>query len=699
MKEVIDEALSHLDCAIQWRLLDDYPKRDYTTQFNESTFHFFSRLCETWGISYFFEHSDGKHRLVLTDYMGGYRPNASQAYQTVLFHTPDARLDEEYIHAFVPSDRLTSGIFTTRDFDYTRPRADLTVSREDALEDNGRAQHEVYEWHSPRSGQSHYVQPKAGPAGASNVPLDEGQYLARIRMEQLHCNGYRAHGSGHLKGMQPGHSFRLHGHPRDAANTDYLLLNTTLSIREVGQATQLPDNPAAQRHEVSLDFEVYPLRGAGGYRPANKTPVPRMAGVESAMVVGPANQEIWTDHLGRIKVQFHWDRLGTQNQNSSCWVRVASPWAGNQLGGVQLPRIGQEVLVDFIGGNPDLPICTGRVHNQNNLPPWELPGQHALSGFRSRELTRDGGNAAGGRSNHLVMDDSAGKIQAQLKSDHLDSQLSLGYITRIEDKQGRKDERGQGFELRTDGHGAVRSAKGLLITTEARNNAQSHLTDIAETLQRLTEARELLEQIAGAAQHHQAQDSNASQSDVAKAVKIQNDAIRGNGQEQSEFTQPHLVLASPVGIASATPQSTHIASGEHTQLATGRHLSITTGGSWFASVVDKFALFVQKAGMKLVAASGKVSVEAHSNEIEVIANKVLTVISQADWVDIKGKKGVRLHGAHCMLEVSDQTQFFTSSPVLFHGSLETIEAQSRPQASLKPPPNTFKADRINPFSS
>lgn len=641
VKEVIDESLSGLNYSIEWRLIDTYPKRDYTTQFNESTFHFVSRLCETWGISYFFEHSEGKHRLIFTDYMGGYRPNASEAYQTVLFHTPNAKIDEEYIHAFVPANKLTSGIFTTRDFDYTRPRADLTVTQEDPIKDAGHNQHEVYEWHNPSSGHNHYVQPKAGPNQATNVPLDEGQFLARIRMEQLHCKAYRAYGSGHLKGMQPGHSFKLSGHPRNTANIDYLILSTKLTIREVAQETQSPGNPNAQRHEVEVDFDVYPLRGAGGYRPASKTPVPKMYGMESAIVVGPENQDLWTDNLGRIKIQFHWDRLGKNDQNSCCWVRVSSPWAGNQLGGVHIPRMGQEVLIGFISGNPDLPICTGRVHNQSNLHPWQLPSQQALSGFRSRELTPGGGNAAGGRSNHLVMDDSEGKIQTQLKSDHLHSQLSLGYITRIEDNQGRKDERGQGFALETGGHGAIRAGKGMLISTDARDKAQGHIKEIQEPLRRLTNARDQTEQYADYAQQLDAQDKNGDQSDVATAIKDQNDALKGDG-EQGELTAPHLLLSSPAGIESTTPHSTHIASGEHTALTTGGHVSFSIGKRFLANAKNGIRFLAHYAGIKLIAAAGIIEIKALTDAINLIAKLDISMTSTTGKIRIYSPKAIEI---------------------------------------------------------
>lgn len=704
VKEIIDEALSGFGYAIEWRLIDTYPKCDYTTQFNESTFQFVARLCETWGISYFFEHSDGEHRLIFTDYMGGYRPNSSEAYQTVLFHTPNAKIDEEYIHAFVPANKLASGIFTTRDFDYTRPRADLTVAKEDPIQDASHSQHEVYEWHSPHSGHSHYAQPEAGPNRATNVPLDAGQYLARIRMEQLHCAGYRAHGSGHLRGMQPGHSFKLKEHPRAAANIAYLILNTTLTIREVAQETQNPGNPHAQRHEVQVDFEVYPLKEAGDYRPATKTPVPKMYGVESAIVVGPDKQDLWTDNLGRIKVQFHWDRLGKNDQNSSCWVRVSSPWAGNQLGGVHIPRMGQEVLISFISGNPDLPICTGSVHNQSNLPAWQLPSQQALSGYRSRELKPDGGNAAGGRSNHLVMDDSEGKIQAQLKSDHLHSQLSLGYITRIENNQGRKDERGEGFALETGGHGALRAGRGMLISTELRDKAVSHIKDIDESIQRLTEARGLAEQAMQLAEHHHAQDSEASQSDVTKELKQQNDEIKGSGK-QGEFTQPHIVLSSPVGIASTTPENTHISSGKHNQLTSGGHTSISAQQSIFASALKGIRLFAHKLGMRLIAAHGDIDLQAQNGDVHVFAKDTVIVKCKTFIVEADDEILHKVNGTYQRMNGTNITDGMRGVRKINAASLSVPGPDSLPLAPTKMPtsdiciPCLFKTALSGNFSA
>ncbi|MFZ3289447.1 MAG: type VI secretion system tip protein TssI/VgrG, partial [Telluria sp.] len=407
----------------------------------------------------------------------------------------------------------------------------------------------------------------------------------------------------------------------------------------------------------------------------NSEPCPD-PGIQSAIVVGPSGSDIYTDGYGRVKVQFHWDRVGKYDEQSSPWIRVMTPAAGHQFGTIRLPRVKEEVVIQFLDGNIDHPIITGAVYNQDHMPPWKLPEQKALAGARSRELA-----AGAGRSNHLVLDDTNGKIQAQLRSDHQHSQVSLGHVSRIEDTTGRKDERGEGWELATNAWGVARAHRGMLLTTEARPNAASHIKSMDETVQRLAAAHDQHKAQADVALDHGAQESG-QQAAVADIVKAQNDAIKGAGGADGGFPElsaPHLVLASPAGIETTTAQSTHIASAEHTVLTSGRNLSITTGDSLLASISHTFRLFVHKAGMKLIAAAGKVTIRAKTDDIEAIANKVLSLISESDWVDVRGKKGVRLHGAASMVEISDKVQFFTSAPTLFHGNLETLAPKNRPQ--------------------
>ncbi len=642
--QILDELLSDYTFPVDKRLIETYPERDYQVQYNESDFEFFERLCQEVGVSYFFRHSEGKHHLVLIDNMGAYKKNDSTAYQEVEYHAPGWKVDAEYVSSFVPHHHLTSGRYTSREYDYTRPRADLSQSRKDPRS-TGRADGEVYQWHEASAAGSHYAQPRAGSAEA-NDPHGEGDQLALLRMEALRTHGARARASGNLRGMVPGCSFELQKHPRRKANAEYLILDTRFLIEDVAQDSQIGDAAPdrKQQWKVEVDFTAHPM--IEPLRPIPSRAKPFTRGPQSALVVGPTGQNIWTDELGRIKVQFPWDRIGQKNQHSTCWIRMSSPWAGNQLGGIQLPRIGQEVIIDFIGGDPDLPICTGRAYNQANLPPWALPGQQALSGFRSRELADEGGNSAAGRSNHFAMDDTAGKIQVQLKSDHQHSQLSLGHITRIEDNAGRKDDRGEGFELRTDGHGVLRAQNGMLITTEARGNAVRHAKDMGETVQRLTLSREQHENLAEAAQQAKAQDDGADQSDVASALKTQNDVIRGLHSADSgtfpELQEPHLVLASPAGVEVTTSGSTHIASEEHIALTSGKHLSLSTMGSLLASAKEAIRLFAFNAGMRLVAANADIDITALKNSLNLLAK--LNITLTANKITITAKEEVQING-------------------------------------------------------
>jgi type VI secretion system secreted protein VgrG len=676
--EILDELLAGYAFPVDKRLFETYPTRDYQTQFNESDFAFFSRLCQEWGISYHFEHSQGKHRLVLCDAMAAYGQADSAAYREVEYHAPGWKLDAEYIHSFVPASRLTSGRYATSDYDYTRPRADLNAGRKDPRP-TGQADGEVYQWHSQVGG-SHCAQPQAGSAGAgggagANNPQEESRHLTLLRMQALRTHGNRAQASGNLRAMVPGCTFRLARHPREKANTEYLVLDTRFLIEDIGENSQTKEaSDRKQQWRVEVDFTAHPATEP--LRPALTQPKPVCEGPQIALVVGPEGQNLWTDAYGRIKVQFPWDRRGRNNQHSTCWLRVSSPWAGNQLGGMHLPRIGQEVIVSFIGGDPDLPLCSGRVHNQNNRPSWALPDESALSGFRSRELTSEGGNAAMGRSNHLILDDTEGSIQAQLRSDHRHSQLSLGSITRIEDNAGRKDPRGEGFELRTDGHGVVRARDGLLISSEARGNAANHAKDMGETVARLKTAQDQHDALAEAAQVHKAQDKGVDQDEVQQALAAQNDAIKGRGGPFPELDKPHVVLASPAGIEASTPASIHLHAGKHAAFTSQGHTSLSAARRWLASAADGIRAFTHKKGIQFTASEDPIELQAHKDELVLIAHKDLVMKSVEGQLHITAKKKVVIIGGGSYTEWSAQG--------ITHGTAGTWQEHAALHAQVGP---------------
>lgn len=220
--------------------------------------------------------------------------------------------------------------------------------------------------------------------------------IARIRMEAIRSRGLRCFGAGNLRAVVPGCTVNVAGHPQRAANRAYVVLGATLALEDVGGASG-----EAQRWHCRVEFECHPAQEV--FRPALDIAWPVVAGPQSATVVGPDGSVTWPDQYGRVRVQFPWDRFNRM----SCWVRVATPWAGSQFGQVSIPRVGSEVLVMFLdGGDPDKPIVMGAVPNSLNMPPWQLPDQHALTGIRSREQDGSG-------SGHLVFDDTNGQIQTQ----------------------------------------------------------------------------------------------------------------------------------------------------------------------------------------------------------------------------------------------------------------------------------------------
>ncbi|WP_296229151.1 type VI secretion system Vgr family protein [Ralstonia sp. UBA689] len=620
--EILDTLLADYIFPVELRLdVARYPRREYQVQYGESDFEFFQRLTQEWGIAWHIAHRGGKHRLVLTDSNSAFAPFASTAYHNIRWQPSADRIDEEHLHAFELHDRVVSGQWTSSDYDFVKPTADLTVRASDPL-DTAHADAEVREWPGDHS------QPATG-----NDPWAEGNQIARLRMEALRQHGRRASGAGNVRAMVPGRTFKLTHFLQDEANREYLILGTQLLIEDVPEASG-----GSQPWRCEVAFTAQPSNEL--FRPERTQPKPRTTGPQTATVVGPAGEETWTDAFGRVRLQFHWDRIGQRDANSTCWVRAASPWQGERFGAIQIPRIGQEVIVDFLNGDPDCPIITGRVPNRDNMPQWPLPAQHALSGFVSKELH-------GGRTNTFVQDDTEGQIQTQLQSDHRSSWLSLGFITRVLRGQGRKDKRGEGFELRTDAQGVVRAGGGMLVTTELRQNAQAHHKDLGETVQRLTVARDQQETFAELAQEHEAQEPG-DQAEVARTIQAQNDDIRGKGSANPEtgsfpeLSAPHLVLASPAGIEATTPKSMHLATGEHLALTSTGHASLAVGQKLLASVSRGVRVFIQSLGWRLVAFSGDIDLRALQNSVNLLAK--LNVTATANRITISAKEALVISG-------------------------------------------------------
>jgi len=618
----------------EWRVVgEDLPFTD-ACQFDETDHNYLSRRWEAAGLLYWYEHTETGHQLVIAN--DSTRAPAIDGDSAVRFHAAGGQAEEDAIDLWTPVREIAPSSVALSGFDFKNPLPSSLIVP--TLGQQGNV---------PKIESYEYV----GAYGFKD--FNDGDNFGKLRMEEMEAACRYFEGEGNNRRLAPGRYFQLTDHfnhgPYTAngkpGNDEFLVL----TVHHIANNNYLPKNNAepTYRNTFTCMRKNVPWRPGRNFN-SNST---KILAPQTATVVGPTGPDsIYTDEYGRVRVQFHWDRLGNKDESSSAWLRVASPWAGAELGAASIPRVGSEVIVQWLDGNPDRPIITGSVFNERNMPPWSVPTQQSLMGLRSRELAPERGNSAGGRSNHLVLDDTNGKIQAQLKSDHRCSQLSLGHIGRIDDTTGRKDDRGEGFELATEAKGVLRAGQGMLVTTELRRQAAGHTTDMGETQARLRDGAALHRQLADDAIAHGAQKEDGDQQAASEAHRTQNDALRGEGN-QNEFAAPHLVLSSPAGIAASTPHSTHLHSGEHVTATAGGHLSLAAGKSLFASVAEKISFFVSKAGMKLFAARGKIDIQAQSDDIDIIADRVLKLISAKDRIEITAAKEILLNAGGSYIRI------------------------------------------------
>jgi type VI secretion system secreted protein VgrG len=349
---------------------------EYCVQYRETALDFVTRLMEQFGIYYYFKHSDGNHTLVLAD-----DPNSHVALPKAipyLLNQAEYRGVEDHVWDCAADMNLQSGAYTMRDYNFTIPAADLTGKLVmEGGHPNGTL--EVYDY----------------PAWYKNK--SDGQKLAAVRMQDLAARRQVFSGVSNARGIYAGCKFTISGYTESSMNREYLVIAATTSF---SLAEGLADTGGDLTDTYRCVFQAIP--GDTVFRLPPLTPRPTVHGPQTAKVVGASGEEITTDSYGRVKVKFYWDRSPGQDENSSCWIRVSQLWAGNNWGAMFIPRIGQEVIVDFIEGNPDRPIITGRVYNANQGAPYTLPDNATRSTIMSNS------SKGGGGSNELRFEDKAG---------------------------------------------------------------------------------------------------------------------------------------------------------------------------------------------------------------------------------------------------------------------------------------------------
>jgi type VI secretion system secreted protein VgrG len=364
-------------------LNEEYKTREYCVQYRESDFDFLSRLMEEEGIFYFFEHEEGKHTLVLGDSFSAYSEIEGNDGSDVPYRSPgEAAVELEHVSEWHVLHELQTTKVALDDFDFKKPRVDLlkqsTITREHALTD-----YEAFDY------------------PGLYFEAADGEALAKVRVEELQSKYKRLAGTSDHRAMSPGFLFNLVQYPRAGEDGQYVLLKTEITV-ESAEVQQL-EGGTENRFEVK--FVAQP--GQDPFRPARSNRKPVVHGPQTALVVGKSGEEIWTDKYGRVKLQFHWDREGKSDENSSCWVRVSQAWAGSNWGSIHIPRIGQEVVVSFLEGDPDRPLITGRVYNEDMMPPYSLPDNQSQSGMISRSTK----NGTAELFNEIRFEDKTGEEQ------------------------------------------------------------------------------------------------------------------------------------------------------------------------------------------------------------------------------------------------------------------------------------------------
>ena len=710
-----------------------YPQRSLTTQYQESDLAFAERLMHDEGLFYFFEHSGapnnaslGSHTLVIADHNRAFKPTAQS---TVDFTQPGAVMKADSIDRWRFTSRLSTNAIELGSWDYRTLRqrqATIAAAQSDAPLLSSRDAPGVYAWPN----------------------REQAQRIARNQIEALEAAQQVHTAAGTVRSFAPGTTFTIHGHAmldeldHDDARTFAIVRTVHLMHNNLGAdvlssiAKLLGKGVVAQA--AADEPGMRPARPSGEDRPLYRNridaipaskpyrssgtdthgrllhPRPSVHGQQTAIVVGPPGATIHTDRDHRIKVQFHWQRgdashsralhphpdghTGAPGDDSAgTWVRVATPLAGANWGSHMVPRVGQEVLIDFLDGDIDRPVVIGSLyngrgqpdaqHNQfahgagiatGNAAPW-FPGESGgnahpavLSGIKTQAMqsSQDGSGAY----SQLVFDDTAGKsrlaLQRHAKAHDGMAELNLGQL-RHQSDNALLSPAGFGAELKTAHSAAVRAGQGLLLSSDAHNGGSGSQLDAREALAQIEVSLQLQTDLAKQAQTHNAKLKNEPEpaelialKQMGHSVEVVNAVDGGEQGKVAAFSEPHLQLSSPAGIVASTPADVILSAGTTGSIGAGQDINFAAQGGSSTLVVGGISLFTygkasnetkpnQEVGLKLHAASGKVSSQSQSGTTALVADKTVTVASVNKSVAISApKKHVLLtaQGAYIKLE-------------------------------------------------
>ena len=607
--EILRRRLKERRIDADFQLSRPHAFREYAVQFRESDLLHVSRLASEEGIAYYFD-ANRQSRLTFTDAIHT-APNlpGHDDIGTVLYQpNPGGDGREPRLWHFGLRRQLSPTRVVQRDRYFINPQYQHE-HRSDARD--GVGEYERFDY------------PGRYKADAVGKPFTQTKLLG------LRNEATLATLEGDDARLWPGLSFMLADHPTEAFNRHYRIV----SMHHAGtQAVSQEDESATADQGTHYSYTATAVPGDYDWKPAPLAR-PVMDGPQIADVVGPPGEQIFPDEYGRVKVWFSWDRAAPQ-ENSSCWIRVARGWAGRGYGEVLTPRVGNEVLVSFVDGDCDQPLITGSAHSALNPPPYPLPAHKTVTTLRSDEHKGSG-------HNELLIDDTTGELKVQLKSTHAATQLNLGELRHPRDHEGRGEARGEGYELRTDASGALRAAKGMLITAYERTAAAKGQLDRSELLDfvgGLTQLAAALLDNANA--HHALPADHAARNTLVEALHLlgagANDR-KGEGQPR-----PILAMTAPDGVVMATPQNVLIGAGSAIENVAHRDHSTTAGERVLITAGSGIGQFAENGGIRHIAHQGDMLLQAQVDNIRIQADQSVEISASEKRIQIAAKQELQL---------------------------------------------------------
>jgi type VI secretion system secreted protein VgrG len=648
-----------------WRVKSDYPRREFTMQYKESDAAFLRRLWKRRGLAWFFQPTASKgandapsHTLVLFDDAGSLVQNAAGS---VRYHRDDGTESADSITAWHAVRALMPGSVTRQSWDYKTAKMMRATSSN--YGDQGALGNQL-------------------AAGLNDSLIDvqhagddaaDYDSLAKLRMLHHEFNAKCIRGEGGLRDACPGQWMAVTGHAgidsHPASEREFVITelrvyaenNLPKTLHERANRLFALNRWSTQGDATAVAGLAQASKERDGRYTAQFTCVRRGIPIvpsfdprvdlprtedQTVVVIGPDGESVYCDELGRVRVRFPGcrpeERAGSSapangvTEHDSAWVLVSTGWAGARFGVISLPRVGTYCVVSFLGGDPDKPIITNAAHSGVTPPPSfshvsSLPGDRYLSGIVSQEVN-------GSRANQLRIDDTPGQISAQLSSDHAATQLNLGFLTHPR-SDGRADPRGEGAELRSDSVVAIRGGQGVFISADARLRAAGRQLD-RDGLNGLAEAlSNIQKQLAELADTHSVGSTDGKPlSQLAAHLKQWENGSNAEGATpDANGRLPIVAIDAPAGMILGSQNNVTIGAQTHVDIISAGNTQLSTGRKLLLHAMDCISIFAHKLGMKLIAANGKVEIQAHQDSIELTAAKRI-VLSASEEIIIQAPK-------------------------------------------------------------